>query len=101
MGTNGYNPANPPDNPDDGGLDPKVAATLLRWGNFDYQTNATRWEATEIPSEVSVPTTRTLPATPSRSSRRSRARPFPTAHPCRRARGRGQVRGSRARAPRR
>jgi hypothetical protein len=65
MGNNGYNPSNPPDNPadqDDAGLDPKVAATLLRWGNFDYENNATRWEASEIPSDVGVPTTQTLPA---------------------------------------
>jgi hypothetical protein len=61
MGNNGYSDTNPPNNPDDGGLDPKVRDTLLRWGNFDYQNNTTRWEPSEVPADMSVPTTQTLP----------------------------------------
>jgi hypothetical protein len=62
MGNNGYSATNPPSNADDGGLDPKVKTTLLRWGNFDYQNNAARWESSEIPSGVTAPATHTLPA---------------------------------------
>lgn len=42
--------------------DPLVAATLLRWGNFDFFTGETHWDAAEIPSDVAVPTDQTLPA---------------------------------------
>jgi hypothetical protein len=62
MGNNGYSSTNPPSNADDGGLDPKVKSTLMRWGNFDYQNNLTKWDASEIPGGVPVPTTQTLPA---------------------------------------
>lgn len=36
--------------------------TLLRWGNYDYYTNKVHFDATEIPSGVSVPGTQSLPA---------------------------------------
>lgn len=41
--------------------DPDVAGTLLRWGNYDYYTDATRWEASEIPTGVEVPADHVLP----------------------------------------
>jgi hypothetical protein len=62
MGNNAFSLTNPPSNADDGGLDPKVKSTLMRWGNFDYQNNTTKWDASEIPPGVPVPTTQTLPA---------------------------------------
>ncbi len=65
MGNNWYNPANPPDHPadpDDAGLDPKVKATLLRWGNYDYQNDAARWDPAEVPVGHPVPATQDLPA---------------------------------------
>jgi hypothetical protein len=61
MGNNYYSDRNPPSDPDDGGHDPRVKATLMRWGNFDYQNNTARWEASEIPSDVPVPTDHHLP----------------------------------------
>jgi hypothetical protein len=64
MGNNWFNPDHTPDHPadpDDAGLDPKVAGTLLRWGNYDYQHDAARWEASELPDGVGVPSSRTLP----------------------------------------
>jgi len=61
MGNNAYSAVNPPSNADSGGLDLKVARTLLRWGNFDYQNDTTRWEGSEIPPGVPVPATHTLP----------------------------------------
>jgi hypothetical protein len=71
MGNNGYSATNPPSNADDGGLDAKVAATLMRWGNFDYQNNAARWEASELPQGVAVPATQTLPVSLRYSSKPS------------------------------
>jgi hypothetical protein len=44
MGNNGYSDTNPPSNADDGGLDPKVKDTLLRHGNYDYETASTIWD---------------------------------------------------------
>jgi hypothetical protein len=44
------------------GLDARVSATLLRWGNFDYAGGAVRWEASEVPADVPAPTAETLPA---------------------------------------
>jgi hypothetical protein len=44
------------------GLDDRVADTLLRWGNFDYVSNAVLWEAPEIPDDVPLPSTQSLPA---------------------------------------
>jgi hypothetical protein len=44
------------------GYDAVVVSSLLRWGNYDYATNQTRWDAAEIPSGVPVPTTQNLPA---------------------------------------
>lgn len=38
-----------------------AVTTLLRWGNFDYATNSTRWNAAEIPSGNPVPSSHTLP----------------------------------------
>jgi hypothetical protein len=37
-----------------------VRSTLLRWGNYDYATQQTRWSTAEIPAGISVPST-TLP----------------------------------------
>jgi hypothetical protein len=42
--------------------DAKVASTLLRWGNYDYYTKATSWNAAEIPSGVAVPADHVLAA---------------------------------------
>jgi hypothetical protein len=42
--------------------DAKVANTLLRWGNFDYRTGATRWEPSEVPSDAPVPADHVIPA---------------------------------------
>ena len=42
--------------------DAKVSSTLVRWGNYDYFNKATRYEASEIPSGVSVPTNQVVPA---------------------------------------
>jgi hypothetical protein len=42
--------------------DPLVASTLLRWGNYDYATRQTKWNASEIPSGNAVPASQTLPA---------------------------------------
>jgi hypothetical protein len=40
-----------------------VAVTsFLRWGNFDYATNQTRWIASEIPAGNTVPANHLLPA---------------------------------------
>jgi hypothetical protein len=39
-----------------------TVTSLLRWGNFDYATNTTRWNASEIPSDNAVPANHTLPA---------------------------------------
>jgi hypothetical protein len=41
--------------------DPKVAATLLRWGNYDYFNRATQFNASEIPAGVPVPSSQTIP----------------------------------------
>jgi hypothetical protein len=42
--------------------DSLVASTLLRWGNYDFATSQTRWNASEIPSGSAVPSSQTLPA---------------------------------------
>jgi hypothetical protein len=47
--------------------DPDVARTVMRWGNWDSVSNATRWEASEVPSGIAnyanpVPANHTLPA---------------------------------------
>jgi hypothetical protein len=42
-------------------FDLMVVSTLWRWGNFDYSTNETHYDPTEIPSDETVPTTQTLP----------------------------------------
>jgi len=44
MGNNGYSETNPPSDADNGGLDPKVRATLLRHGNYDYDMGATAYD---------------------------------------------------------
>jgi hypothetical protein len=46
--------------------DPRVAATLMRWGNWDSVNNAVRFEASEVPSTLAlyrnpVPATQALP----------------------------------------
>jgi Pectate lyase superfamily protein len=55
-----WNSWQPDDMPSD--FDPIVVSTLLRWGNYDYYSKTTHWDAAEIPSGVSTPTTKTLPA---------------------------------------
>jgi len=46
MGNNAYDPsAAPPVDKSGQGLDPKVKATLLRHGNYDYQTMSTIWDS--------------------------------------------------------
>jgi chitodextrinase len=62
MGNNHYSETNPPSNGDSGGLDPKVKETLMRWGNFDYQNNMAKWDSSEIPEGVPIPTDHILPA---------------------------------------
>lgn len=57
-----YSKTNPPSDGDAGGRDFRVKETLYRWGNFDYQNNATRWEASEVPSDVAIPADHYLPA---------------------------------------
>jgi hypothetical protein len=42
--------------------DSLVASTLLRWGNYDYATYTTHWNAGEIPAGSAVPSGQTLPA---------------------------------------
>jgi hypothetical protein len=42
--------------------DSRVMSSLLRWGNYDYATRQTRWNAAEIPAGNAVPSTQTLPA---------------------------------------
>jgi len=41
--------------------DPLVTKSMLRWGNFDYATRQVRWNADEVPSDISTPLPRTLP----------------------------------------
>ena len=49
--------------------DPLVTKTILRWGNFDYATKQTRWNADEVPSDVTTPLGRSLPPSLFLSSR--------------------------------
>lgn len=49
--------------------DPKVTATLLRWGNYDYFNKATRFVASEIPAGVTVPTDQVIPKSYAYASR--------------------------------
>jgi hypothetical protein len=42
--------------------DARVGSTLLRWGNFDYASRASRFLASELPSGVSAPADQALPA---------------------------------------
>jgi hypothetical protein len=44
MGNNGFSASNPPSNADDGGHDPKVKDTILRHGNYDYETQSIVWD---------------------------------------------------------
>jgi hypothetical protein len=55
--------------PTGGYPDPKVTATLLRWGNYDYFNKATRFIASEIPAEVTVPTDQVIPKSYANASR--------------------------------
>ena len=41
--------------------DAKVSSTLLRWGNYDYYNASTRWLASEIPADASVPGDQVIP----------------------------------------
>ena len=63
--------------------DPLVTKTMLRWGNFDYATKQTRWNADEIPSDVTMPLGRSLPPSLFLSSRPSwwRDMPWPAIGP--------------------
>lgn len=65
------------------GYDPVVVSTMLRWGNYDYATNQTRWNPAEIPSGHPVPPTQTLPPSLFLASRPSwwGARPWPAIGP--------------------
>ena len=47
--------------PTGGYPDPKVSATLLRWGNYDYLNKTAQFNPAEIPSGVAVPTSQTIP----------------------------------------
>jgi len=51
--------------------DPLVVNGLLRWGNYDYVTNQTRWNPAEIPADTPVPSDHTLPSSLFLSSRPS------------------------------
>jgi len=47
--------------------DPRVKATLLRWGNYDTVNGSAQWNSSEVPSALgqfanAVPSTNTLPA---------------------------------------
>ncbi len=61
-----------------GGNDPIVAASLMRWGNYDTVNAAVRWVSSEVPSSLTgalapysnpVPSSQTLPASFYYSSR--------------------------------
>jgi hypothetical protein len=39
-----------------------TVTTMLRWGNFDYVTNTSRFEASEVPTGNPLPADRSLPA---------------------------------------
>jgi hypothetical protein len=54
-----WNSWQPTDMPSD--FDPLVASTLLRWGNYDYDTKSTHWDPKELPSGVPTPATHDLP----------------------------------------
>lgn len=41
--------------------DQQVSSTLLRWGNYDYFSDATRWEASEVPPDAILPPDQDLP----------------------------------------
>lgn len=43
------------------GYDVNVITTLFRWGNFDYATTTTRWNASEVPPDNPVPADHILP----------------------------------------
>lgn len=62
IGNNAYVPGNSPGNVDAPGLDPKVEETLVRWGNYDYFNHTTLWRDADIPTDVNVPLTNSLPA---------------------------------------
>jgi len=51
--------------------DAKVASTLLRWGNYDYNSKAARWQASELPAGTPTPADQTLPASYYHTSRPS------------------------------
>jgi hypothetical protein len=42
-------------------FDPQVAATLWRWGNYDYFTKQAHWDAAELPAGYQAPADHTLP----------------------------------------
>ncbi|MEN9913003.1 MAG: hypothetical protein RLY66_411 [Candidatus Parcubacteria bacterium] len=51
--------------------DPKVSSTLVRWGNYDYFNDASRFVASEVSSDVAVPSNQTIPASMIYSSKPS------------------------------
>lgn len=42
--------------------DSYAVTSLFRWGNFDYATNSTHFDPSEVPSDVPVPSDHTLPS---------------------------------------
>ena len=55
-----WNSWSPSANPDK--FDPLVLSTLLRWGNYDYFSASTHWDAQELPVGEAAPAEHTLPA---------------------------------------
>ena len=47
--------------PPGGYPDPKVTATLLRWGDYDYFNKTTRFVTSEVPAGVPVPASHAIP----------------------------------------
>lgn len=42
--------------------DSRVASTLLRWGNYDYNSKTTRWTTAELSPDAVAPSDQSLPA---------------------------------------
>jgi peptidoglycan hydrolase-like protein with peptidoglycan-binding domain len=45
-----------------GWIDTKVEDTLVRWGNYDYKNNSAQWNAGEVASGVTAPSSQSLPS---------------------------------------
>ena len=63
--------------------DAKVASTLLRWGNYDYFSDANRFDPAEIPAGVPVPSDQVIPISYYHASKPSwfGSRPWPLIGP--------------------